>query len=121
MFKFIGTIQDAYGLVHTDPVFVVSNFNSSSSSDAFGSYNKETGEYDISTNQNEYLNYSIDYWSNEAAQESNKRSITFYDDNHNMNFNFQPGQKLTTEEEYLDAISYHFLNTVLSDFVVDDE
>ena len=117
MFTFTGTIKDAYGLTHTNPVFVVKNFNSQNTRDLSGQYNTQTHEQTENTNEYQYVNYTISYWTNEAAKDEGAEALMFIDSQFNANFNIQPEAPFETAEEVLAAIEAEFKANILPEFV----
>lgn len=119
MFTFEGTIKDAYGLVHVDPVFAVKQFNNQQTQDLSGFYDTKQNEQSFNDNKYQYSNFTVVYWTNQAAKDEGAQPIMFIDNNASANFNMQPEVAYPTPEEALAAIEEYFLENVLPQFTVE--
>lgn len=102
-FTYIGTIEDVYGNVHIDPVFLVQAYNYRQDNYMDGQYQRDTDTYNVSESGSKHVNYTIKYWTNQAAKDEGKFAMTFHDINDNPNFYFEGGTYETGEEVRLAA------------------
>lgn len=123
MFTYEGTITDAYGITHTNPVFQIEYFNAQSNTGIQGSLDNEGEGYTTESFDNHSANYGIIFWTNEAARLDGATPLMFVRKNqrNNNNYNFNPTSVLGTESAILEACEEHFLDEVLVDFIVEEE
>jgi len=103
MFTFEGTITDAYGITHTNPVFEIEHFNYQSNSGISGNYSYQDDEHSSESFENSSATSSLMF------VQKNQRN--------NNNYAFEPESNLTTQEAILNACEYHFLAEILPGFV----
>ena len=121
MFTFEGTIKDAYGLTHTNPVFVVKNFNSQNARNLSGHYNTQTHEQSDYVNDNRYVSYNISYWTNQEAKDEGAEALVFIDNQFNQSFNINPQVDLSSADEVLEVVENDFRDNVLPQFTVEGD
>lgn len=121
MFTHQGTIIDAHGIEHTNPVFVVRHANLSQSSSLNAHYRFDTNEYDSGEHKRCSINYSMSMWANQKAFDDGKRPLAFVNHDGNENFSIDSVENCTTMEELLSAVEDHFANQVLTDHISEGE
>ena len=106
MIEFSGTFTDTHGISHTDPVFVISRFDTHLTNNTHHAFNRETEAYESNVSESSNTHYSVVYWTNIASYNEGKQPLQFVADSGEQNFFVQ--QELTLEE-----CETHFQNTYL--------
>lgn len=121
MFTYQGTITDAYGIQHTNPVFAIEYCNSQANTGANISYNYQDDEVSEDSYQNFNANYSMIFWTNQAAKDGGSIPLNFVKTHQRSdnNYYFNPTELLSSKEEVLLACEEHFLTEILPEFIVE--
>jgi hypothetical protein len=119
MFTHTGTITDAHGITHTDPVFVIQNCSHSCNQNISGHYDYDKCDNNFNTDENQWANYTVVFWTNEAAEVDGKLPLNFANADRSTNYNFQPDSAIKTGEELIAACEAHFKAEVLPEYEVE--
>lgn len=120
MFTFKGTIIDSHGITHTDPVFIVQNCNHSLSKNTSSNFNFESGEHKFNKNDDQWVNYSMAFWTSEKARDDEKLPLSFSGADRNSSYHFNPTDPILSDEDLLLACESHFTSEVLPEYEQDN-
>lgn len=119
MIQYEGTFEDKHGVTHTNPTFVISHVNYNGSNSTNYAFDRVSGDYVNTTNQNYYVSYSVMFWTSEEARLAGRLPIRFEHDEHgNSNFDFST---TTPIEDVIKACEEHFIDYIEGDYDSEDQ